>query len=160
MYILHYHTFFLGCAHNLVGGINYYDSLFFKSQFLKQLLYFLKNPICLINRINKVRNFIHNHTLFVHCAIGFYFSQNVSYLKKEESIVGIFRNLYLIVNPKKDLGNLLKSTQWRELRLLRYFPKKNSFRWMLFRKFIEERGKTIRNMCERIAAGTWFITDF
>ena len=47
----------------MLGGINYYDSLFFKTQILKQLLYFLKKQdfekyiISLINKINKVCTF-------------------------------------------------------------------------------------------------------
>ena len=50
-----------------------------------------------------------------------------------------------------------KSTQWRELRLLRFNSRENSFRWMLFRNFIEEREKTVRKCFEWIAAVTWLL---
>ena len=51
--------------------------------------------------------------IFVHCAIGIYFSQNVSYLKKEESIVGIFRNLGITFRSLLETGQTLD--HWKGL---------------------------------------------
>ena len=42
--------------------------------------------------------------------------------------------------------------------MLRYFPEKKHSGGMLFRKFIGEKGKTVRELFERNAAVTWFIT--
>ena len=55
----------------------------------------------------------HNHTPFVHCAIGFYFSQNVSYLKKEQNILGIFRILGITFRPLLETGQTLD--HWKGL---------------------------------------------
>ena len=55
----------------------------------------------------------HNHTPFVHCAIGLYFSQNLSYLKKEQNILGIFCILGITFRSLLKIGGSLDD--WKGL---------------------------------------------
>ena len=64
----------------------------------------------------------------------------------------------MTVNPKKDLGNLLKSTQRRELRWLRYFPERIHSGECYSGNSLRKEGKTVRKLSERIVAVTCFIT--
>ena len=111
MYILHYHTF-LQVVHSIFGRNKLLSLFFLKLRFQNKLVYFLKNsyfknPICLINRINKVCNFIHNNTFLYIAPYGFIFPKMSPYLKKEQNILGTFHILGIMFHSLLEIGRTL-----------------------------------------------------
>ena len=63
----------------------------------------------------------------------------------------------MTTNPKRPRQSF-KKYPMKRAGAAQIFSREESFKWMIFRKFIGEKGKTVRKCVERKYAVTWFIT--